>query len=452
MNARLQRLWDLLRTSLWVVPAGLTAAAALLAFGCIALDARAIITPDGPLGWLTAGGAEGARAILSTIAGSMITVAGVTFSITIVALTLASSQFGPRLLRNFMRDRVNQLVLGTFIATYVYCLLVLRAVRGENHHAFVPHLSVTVGLALSIVSMGVLMYFIHHVSASIQANSVIRAAYLETDAAIDRLFPQRLGESSTAARTDVDENVFAHITRDGKRLDAQDIGYIQAVDGPTIMRIATDRDLVIRFHARPGDFLIRGAPVASVWPPQRADNAATCEILGAIVMGPRRTLIQDTEFGISQMTEIACRALSPGINDPFTAAECVDHLAATLGSLAARDLPSPVRADDRGTIRVIAPVLTFPKAAHSAFDLIRHYGRSHAMVLTHILRAITTLAPLVRRTADRDALRHHAERVHEAAQQAIPDTDDLAALQALYARALKALDDAPLARQPHNPA
>jgi len=166
------------------------------------------------------------------------------------------------------------------------------------------------------------------------------------------------------------------------------------------------------------------------------------------VIGPRRTLIQDVEFGISQMVEVACRALSPGINDPFTAAECIDHLTATPATLASRDFPSPLRTDAAGAIRVIASAMTFPDAAHSAFDLIRHYGRSHALVMTHILDAITTLAPAVRRAADRDALRHHAERVREAFQQAIPDAVDRAALDRRCARAIEALNAATLADSP----
>lgn len=161
--------WEDIRSSFWFVPTLMAAASAVLAMCNIYLDHTLPESWRGN-GWIYSGGAEGARAVLSVIASSMITVAGVVFSITIVALTLASSQFGPRLLRTFMRDTANQVVLGTFIATFLYCLLVLRTIRGLDEREFVPHLSVTVGVLLGVASLGVLIYFIHHVSVSIQAS------------------------------------------------------------------------------------------------------------------------------------------------------------------------------------------------------------------------------------------------------------------------------------------
>ncbi len=153
------------------------------------------------LGWIYTRGPDGARAVLSTIAGSMITVAGVVFSVTIVALSLASNQFGPRLLRNFMRDRGNQIVLGTFVATYLYCLLVMRTVQGMDGSQFVPHLSVTVAILMAVASLGVLIYFIHHVAVSIQAPELIANVAHELHEAIDRLFPEELGYAPRKRRT-----------------------------------------------------------------------------------------------------------------------------------------------------------------------------------------------------------------------------------------------------------
>lgn len=172
-SARLANLWESLRTSYWFVPTLMTAGGVALSFASVHLDERVNYKWVRTVGWIWAGGAEGARQVLSTIAGSMITVAGVAFSITIVALTLASNQFGPRLLRNFVRDAGNQIVLGTFIATFVYCLLVLRTVRGEDDTEFVPYVSVTLGVAFALTSLGVLIYFIHHVAISIQAENLI---------------------------------------------------------------------------------------------------------------------------------------------------------------------------------------------------------------------------------------------------------------------------------------
>ncbi|MBC7706367.1 MAG: DUF2254 domain-containing protein, partial [Rhodoferax sp.] len=173
MKTQPYKFWDRLRSSLWFVPATMAFLAVALAVAAVELDKAVADDWLLSLGWSYSGGAEGASLVLGTVAGSMIAIAGAVFSMTLVALSLASSQLGPRLLRNFMRDTVNQVVLGTFVATFVYCLLVLRTIRRADEVAFVPHLSVTIGVLLAIVSVGVLIYFIHHISVSIQADQVV---------------------------------------------------------------------------------------------------------------------------------------------------------------------------------------------------------------------------------------------------------------------------------------
>jgi uncharacterized membrane protein len=197
MKAHLLKHWERLHSSFWFVPAILALGSIALATSAVALDERATDVLSN-WKWLYSGGAEGASGVLQTIAGSMITIAGVVFSMTLVALTLASAQFGPRLLRNFMSDTVNQLVLGTFIATFIYCLLVLRTIRREDEAAFVPHFSVTLGVLLALVSMAVLIYFIHHVAVSIQADEVVARVARELDEGLDRLFPEDIGDSKAA--------------------------------------------------------------------------------------------------------------------------------------------------------------------------------------------------------------------------------------------------------------
>lgn len=197
--SRLRALWEYLRGTYWAVPSAMAVAAAGLSFGAIQLDEFTTTTVLDRLSWVYTGGPEGARAVLSTIASSMITVAGVTFSITIVALTLASQQFGPRLLRNFLRDPGNQIVLGTFVSTFIYCLLVLRTVRGSDEEEFVPHLAVTLGVGLAMLSLGVLIYFIHHVATSIQAARIIANVAEDLEGAINQLFPDSVGEDASTA-------------------------------------------------------------------------------------------------------------------------------------------------------------------------------------------------------------------------------------------------------------
>jgi uncharacterized membrane protein len=191
MKTKLLKLWDSLRATFWLVPTLMAIMAIGLSFAMVALDEAVGNRVLEKVGWVWAGGPEGARGLLSTVAGSMITVAGVVFSITIVALSLASSQYGPRLLRNFVRDKGNQIVLGSFIATFVYCLLVLRTVRGDDGAHFVPAIAITLGMVLTLASLGVLIYFIHHVSISIQAATIIGLVSHELNEVIERLFPEK---------------------------------------------------------------------------------------------------------------------------------------------------------------------------------------------------------------------------------------------------------------------
>jgi uncharacterized membrane protein len=193
MKTLLLKYWDRLRSSLWFLPAAMACLAVALAVSAVELDKAVADDWLQRLSWIYSGGAEGASLLLGTVAGSMIAIAGTVFSMTLVALSLASSQLGPRLLRNFMRDRSNQVVLGTFVATFVYCLLVLRTIRRADEVAFVPHLAVSIGVLLAIASVGVLIYFIHHISVSIQADQVVARVGRVLEDGIDRLFPQHLG-------------------------------------------------------------------------------------------------------------------------------------------------------------------------------------------------------------------------------------------------------------------
>ena len=217
------------------------------------------------LGWSYSGGAEGASLLLGTVAGSMIAIAGTVFSMTLVALSLASSQLGPRLLRNFMRDTANQVVLGTFVATFVYCLLVLRTIRRADEVAFVPHLSVSIGVLLALVSIAVLIYFIHHVSVSIQADEVVARVGKELEGGIDRLFPSQLGEPRSEAATASGEAALpAAFAGEARPVGAAEDGYLQRVDADALMALASEEDLVLRLERRPGHYLVKGRAIVMV--------------------------------------------------------------------------------------------------------------------------------------------------------------------------------------------
>lgn len=404
--------WEKIQESYWAIPSLMMALAISVSGLTLWLDETVDVSTIRGFGWTYLEDPAGARTILSTIAGSMITVAGVVFSITIVVLTLASSQLGPRLVRSFMRDKGNQLVLGTFIATFIYCLLVLRRIHGVREEPFIPHLSVTCGVLLALVSLAVLIYFIHHIAASIQANNVILVVSAELDRTIDRLFP-RNQEMVTYRSSSIFPEDFA---RQSAPLRSPRNGYIQAIDAERLVDIAAKHDVILVVERCPGDFVIAGAPLARCWPGTQRTQEIAEAVSAAILLGPKKSLEQDVSFAIQQLVEMAVRALSPGINDPFTAMACIDYLGAGLAKLLDREPPPLYRYDKESKLRLVLPSLSFADLADTAFDQIRQHGCSHAAVLDHLLVTLAMLALLADRDKDRQALLRHADLVVESSK------------------------------------
>jgi uncharacterized membrane protein len=334
MKSRLLSLWESLRTSFWFVPTLMAVASVGLAFSTVRLDSSVIgKTVASSIGFLWSGGADGARSLLSTVASSMITVAGTVFSITITALVLASGQFGPRLLRNFTRDLGNQLVLGTFVATFLYCLLVLRTVRGAQEGDVVPYLSVTLGVLLAAASIGVLIYFIDHIAASIQAENLIAVVGDELKQNIARLYPAHPGERA-------DDWVAETPSTPASTVRSEKSGYVQAIDRDGLVAAAEEAGLLVQALRRPGDFVSCGDALLLAWASgKELGEDQSARLREAFSLGTRRTPTQDVRYGVHQLTEIASRALSPGINDPFTAMGCTDWLVDALAD-AARHTPA----------------------------------------------------------------------------------------------------------------
>jgi uncharacterized membrane protein len=447
VRTRWGNLWDHLRSTYWFLPTGMTVGAVALAVLTTKLDHRLHRQSGGQAwtGWLWEGGAEGAREVLSIIASSAINLAGVTFSITIVALTLASSQFGPRMLRNFMRDTGNQVVLGTFVATFTYCLLALRTLRAADQQ-LVPHVSVTVGLALALLSLGVLIFFIHHVASSIQAERLVANVAADLHEAIEKMFPERSGA--------------AQDREDGRRVEAElpkatpfpvratGRGYVQAIDGAQLLQTAEEEDLVIRAERRPGDFVADGELLASVWPAERCGPELSGRIRDSFLLGRQRTQFQDIEYTLHQLVEIAVRALSPAYNDPFTAMACLDWLGSALAQLAGRDFPAAWQVDAQGRLRLVMQASPFHDLVDATFNQIRQNGRKSVSVTLRILTVIGRVATHAVRPADRRALRCHAGLVLRDAREELTNENDLHEIELRYQEtmAVLALEDAPAGR------
>jgi uncharacterized membrane protein len=426
--------WTLVRGSFWFVPGSMVVGAALLAGAALAVDAS-IAEADLP-DWVFAGGADGARALLSTVAGSMVTVAGVGFSITIVALVLASTQFGPRLLSLFMRDVTSQATLGMFAATFTFCVLLLRTIRGpdEGGTEFVPHLSITVSIVLTLLSVAALVWFFHHVSVSIQAPRLVASVARDLDRAIDHLYPGNLGRGGPEPDpADIPDPASDALVA------AASSGYVQVVDDAALLGLAVRHDLCVLLTVRPGLFVVKGNPVLVARPRERIDDALAGQLRSTLIVGAVRTAEDDLEFSVRQLVEVALRALSPAINDPFTAMAAIDWLGAALARLATQDFPSRYRYDDAGRLRVVAAVPTFGGVVHTIFSRIRHYGGNSPVVLNRLLEAVVAFGPHVRSESDRALVRDETEAVLRMGRSLLTSEADLAELEQRYRAAATAL-------------
>lgn len=424
MLARLRLIWARVRDSLWFLPGVLTVLAAVLAFVVTEAERRGAFDVEVLRSWVFGGGVEGARGVLEAIAGGLITVTGVVFSVTIVALQLASSQFTPRVLRNFTADRGNQLVLGVFIATFTYTILVLRTVRSadDGEEPFVPRVAVTLAVVMVLVAIGFLIFYINHSARSIQVAAILDRVARRTIGDVRRLFPEEVGHADEAEPPDPRPP-----QRESVTVKADAAGYLQVVDARSLFRLGKGRRLVIAMEPHVGDFVVAGQPLASVSPPGEVDEEVCREIRTAFLLGPERTPEQDVEFGIVEISDIAIKALSPGINDPTTALRCIDRLAEVLLELGTRRPPRPWRTE-AGRVHYLARHTTFERAVGLSFDQIRHFGASNPAIARKLLEVLARLPALVP-PPHRAVLRAQAEAVLRDARARIESAGDRAGVE-----------------------
>jgi uncharacterized membrane protein len=421
MITKLRHGWQAMRSSFWFVPALLVVDAVVLAILLITLDMSVDLQLAAHWPLLFGAGAAGARGLLTTVASSMITVAGVVFSITLVALSLTSSQYTSRVIRNFMRDRVNQWVLGVFLGIFAYCLVVLRTIREGDGGTFVPTLAVLAGLMLAFVGIAVLIHFIHHIATSIQASSIVATAAQETLAAVDHLFPEALGEDDDEGADDTLASALAR--QPWLAFQACKTGYIESLDADALLDVARKLETLLRMEHGVGDFVVAGTPLISLLDPGDLDLATTDRLNAAYVIGRQRTVEQDVAFGIRQIVDVAMKALSPGINDTTTAVMCVDYLAAIMTRLAARRIATPYRLDE-GTLRVIVRGSSFESLLSEAFDQIRQNAEGNVAILLRLLAALHTLAGVTLSPSRRRVLRQKVDEIAEAAERSIASPHD----------------------------
>jgi uncharacterized membrane protein len=413
---------DALRTNLWLVPTFEVVAAVGLFFATYAVDQSAYHGDFALPGWVNNGSADAARQILTAIAAAVITVVGLVFSITIVALTLTSTQFGPRMLRHFIRDVGTQVTLGTFVATFVYAILSLGSISHGSRGDFVPHLSITVAMLLVLASLGVLIFFIHHVAKSIQLPEVIASIASELAVAIDAE-ALTLGEISALEAGPSPGELQRRLDESGVTIPAPRSGYLQFVAYDVLVGIAAESEAVVRLMYRPGHFVVEGLPLATVWPGQAAE-AVTRNLERAHFTGPHRTLTQDLAFAIDQLVEIAIRALSPAVNDTFTGITCVDWLSDGLCKITANWNPRLVQRDGRGYVRIIAAPVRYERFVERSFDKIRQASRAMPAIMIRQLDALAKILAYATSDSQRSALLEQADMILRSSEASVPEEND----------------------------
>ncbi|WP_224240162.1 DUF2254 domain-containing protein [Hyalangium gracile] len=393
MKPWLSRLVGRFESNYWLIPALCVAAAIGLSFGSQALDAR--LSHDEPAWYLFRGGPEGARSVLSAVVSSMLTLAGLVFSVTILVLQLASNQFSPRVLRTFLKDHPSQLALGIFVGTFVYALLGLRIVRGtsEGIERHVPSLSVWLAVVLSVLSVGAFIYYIHHVAQSIRAVVILTRIGEETRGTLEQMYPESLGEDAEEAGEERPTGMPSLLIP-----SPRSPGVLVAVDPERLMSCAREARVTLALVPMMGDFVPHGGTLFEVW--GDAARLDVSRLLGALSFGAERTLQQDTAFGFRQLVDIAERALSPGINDPTTAVQAIDQLHDLLRRMVRRRFPSAARRDETGALRVICPRPDWDSYVRLALDEVRRYGEGSIQItrrLRFLLEDLLRVAPALRR-------------------------------------------------------
>jgi uncharacterized membrane protein len=420
---------------LWLVPTVEIAFALALFAATYALDRGAhggtVTLPS----WIFSGTADAGRTVVTAIAAAVVTVVTLVFSITIVTLTLASTQFGPRMLRNFIRDRITQFTLGTFMATFVYAVLALAAIGSAYHGSFIPRLSITFTMGLVVVDVLVLVVFIDHIAKSIQLPQVIASIAGDLSQGIEAEAgqpwePERKSGPSLA-------EVTRRLEEDSGVVRAPLSGYLQFVRIDSLIEIASRSGAVIRLLHRPGHFVVAGQPLAAVWPAQAAPGVARA-LGGAHATGSYRTLTQDLSFAVDQLVEIGIRALSPAVNDTFTALACIDWLAAGLCQLAGRWRPNAVHRDATGAVRVVMVTISFGRLAERAHEKIRQASAGMPAVMIRQLDGLSKVVSYTTSARQREVLLEQAEMIRRLSEETVSEPADRADVERRYEAVVRA--------------
>jgi uncharacterized membrane protein len=435
MLNRIRKYFVGLKASLWFLPSLMVFGAMVLAISMVELDHRleVEIEEEGPR--FFGASSEGARKVLATIAGSVITVTGVIFSVTILTLSQAAAQYTPRILRNFTRDRGNRVVLGFFVSLFTYCLIVLRTIRGGDE-AFIPAVSVLMAILGAIAGIYFLIYFIHHSATQIQASEVLAAISKETLAAVEKLFPEEVGEEEPPR----EERLRIELAgREWHPVFSPQTGYIGRVEPRELVEVAARFHTVLRMERRIGEFVIGGTVLASALCKQPPGEDLLQAVAQCYTVNDYRSIDQDPGFGVRQIVDMALKALSPSLNDSTTAVHCADHLGAILHRVIGREIPSPLRYKE-GDLRVIAKGETFASMMNLAFHEIRHQLRGNIPLIVRLLERLSDLADTRSNSIRRNYLWEHLLLLRDTADHEVQWGYDRQVLNQAFALVARKLE------------
>lgn len=433
-----------LRESWWFLPAVVAAVFAICAAALISVD-RAVSNAPAVLAF--SGGPSAAREVLSTLASGLLTFTALTFSITVVVLVLTSTQFSPRVLRTFLHDRPSKLTLGVFVGTYLFLLIVLREVRGDDATTgvFVPRIAVTAAFAMTVVAVAFFVYFVHHIAQSVRVSTIIVRIGDETRAAIEREYPFEsaagAGEASDgpnpggvrAEATSVSQSQRARI---GSLLDAAPMavvttdrpGYVVGIDMARLIEKAVSANALVEVVPRIGDFLRTGAVLARLYGDGLSRDGAgedldEREVRRLFILSRERSAERDVAFGIRQLVDVAERAQSPSVNDPTTSIECVDTIHDLLWRLARRHPPEGLHTDRQGTVRVVNRTWSWADYVHLAFDENRHWGADSVQMHRRLRQILDDLLDLIDDVPRRAPLEEQRQLLKARLQSDLPQAE-----------------------------
>jgi uncharacterized membrane protein len=405
--------WDRLKVSFWFAPMVMSLGAILLAWVMYWIDG---LIPNEVLEnsrLILAGTPGEIRTMLISMAGTILATAGVVFTLLTLPLSTVAAQFGSRLLRVFLGDRTTQAVLGMFVATFVYCLAAALSIPPAEVEPEGPQLTATVGLFLMLATFASLILLVQHVSTMLQAPNIAAVAGAELREAVLAEIPDVLrrednGKGGFEIRPNSREAAEALVEADGYAVRVRRTGYIQYIDPESVLTLAREHNLVIRLLRKPGHSVWRGAPVALIWPAAEVDEELDRQIRRSFRIGNTRTPTQDVAYAVNQLVEMAVRAMSPAINDPYTAMTCLDYIGDGLALFVQQGEKTSYYYDQANRLRLILEPVTFAELLDGAFDMLRHCSCDNATVLQHMLEVIDVIS---HETTTPEARQHLARHV-----------------------------------------